>query len=463
MTQPNPKSEEERPAQPSSKLPPAQAPPRSGSAVALPLDSGKASRVRWRIFLLLLLLVTINYVDRGSISVAMPLIQKDFTLTPAEIGLLSSAFFWTYALMQIPIGWVIDRFGPRKVITGSACAWGLATAGSGLAWGFGSLFALRSLIGIAEAGVYPSGGKLNATWMTQSERGRGATILDGGAPLGSAVGAIAIVGLILTTGSWRAAFIIAGIATVAVGFLAWWYIRDYPRDHKGANDAEVNHIETGHAEEERLALPEGAEGPGRLRNFLRYRSFWAMCTGWLGFNGVFYGLLTWGPLYLFQARGFKLSELGWSTFVIFGAGFVGEIVGGLIADYWRSRGGSANLVMRVLLGISGVMVVAGLFGVIITPNALAAVALLSGVLFFLRWVGLFWSLPATLGGPARAGILGGAMNFSGNISGFVTPIAVGLIVGATGGYTWALLYFVAAALLMLASVLTINYKERLPI
>ncbi|MEO6943794.1 MAG: MFS transporter [Lacisediminihabitans sp.] len=430
---------------------------------APPRDVGRASRVRWRLFLLLLLLVTINYVDRGSISVAMPLIQKDFTLTPAEIGLLSSAFFWTYALMQIPIGWVIDRYGPRKVIAGSAFGWGLATAASGLAWGFGSLFWLRSVIGIAEAGIYPSGGKLNATWMTQTERGRGATILDGGAPLGSAIGGIAIVGLILLTGSWRPAFIIAGLATVLVGFLAWWYIRNNPREHKSANAAEIEHIELAHAEEERLALPEGATGPGKLRNFFRYRSFWAMCTGWLGFNGVFYGLLTWGPLYLFDARGFKLSDLGWSTFAIFGAGFVGEIIGGLIADYWRSRGGSANLVMRVLLGFAAVMVVAGLFGVIVTPNALTAVALLSVVLFFLRWVGLFWSLPATLGGPARAGILGGAMNFSGNISGFVTPIAVGLIVGATGGYTWALLYFVAAGVLMLASVLTIDYTKRLPI
>ena len=198
-----------------------------------------------------------------------------------------------------------------------------------------------------------------------------------------------------------------------------------------------------------------------LLHYLRYRSFWAMCLGWLGFNGVFYGLLTWGPLFLSESKGFDLKTIGWSTFVIFGAGFVGEILGGQLADRLRDRGYRTNPVMRTLLGFAGLCVIAGLVGVVLVPGPIAAIALLSTVLFFLRWVGLFWAVPAILGGTEDAGVLGGAMNLAGNISGFITPIAVGLIVGATGGYTGALLYFVGAGVLMTISVLVLDYSTRL--
>ncbi|GAB3275874.1 MFS transporter [Sinomonas notoginsengisoli] len=423
----------------------------------------KRSNVRWKLFVLLLVLVTVNYVDRGSISVALPIIQKEFNLSPELVGLLLSAFFWTYAFMQVPVGWLIDRFGPRKVITASCVGWGAATAASGMAGGFVSMFIARMGIGVAEAGIMPAGGKLNALWMHTKERGRGATILDAGAPLGAGVGGILITWLIAAAGGWRAAFVIAGIATVLLGFATWWYIRDNPRAHKAVNNAEAEYIEASHRAEDEAAKAAGSTSRRALLPYLKFRSFWAMCLGWLGFNGVFYGLLTWGPLYLSQAKGFDLKTIGWSTFVIFGAGFIGEILGGALADKLRGRGLGANVVMRTLLGISSVLVAGGLVAVTIVPDPITAVVLLSVVLFFLRWVGLFWAVPATLGGRTNAGVLGGAMNLSGNIAGMVTPIAVGFIVGATGGYTWALLYFVASAIVMGVSVLALDYSKRLPV
>ena len=423
----------------------------------------KPTSVRWKLFVFLLLLVTVNYVDRGSISVALPLIQDEFNIPPELVGVLLSAFFWTYALMQIPVGWLIDRFGPRKIVTASCVGWGAATAATGLSVGFFSMFIARLGIGVTEAGVMPAGGKLNAVWMPAKDRGRGATILDAGAPLGAGLGGIIITGLIVATGSWRWAFIIAGVVTALLGIVAWWYIRDNPREHPAINEAEARYIEQSHEEEDRAATEAGSSGRKGLLPYLRYRSFWAMCLGWLGFNGVFYGLLTWGPLYLAQAKGFDLAAMGWSTFVIFGAGFVGEILGGLLSDRWRGAGAGINKVMRTLLGASSVIVVLGLIGVTVVPGPFVAVALLSVVLFFLRWVGLFWSVPAILGGRTNAGVLGGAMNLAGNISGFVTPIVVGFIVGATGGYTWALLYFVGAAVIMAVAVMVLDYSRRLPV
>ena len=247
-------------------------------------------------------------------------------------------------------------------MTASCVGWGAATAASGLAGGFLSMFIARLGIGVTEAGVMPAGGKLNAIWMHKSERGRGATILDAGAPLGAGLGGILIAGLIASTGSWRRSFVIAGAATVLMGLAVWWYVRDNPRQHRGVNAAEADYIEASHAAEDAEAELDGSKGKRALLPYLKFRSFWAMCFGWLGFNGVFYGLLTWGPLYLAQAKGFDLKTIGWSTFVIFGAGFVGEILGGNIADKWRTAGASANRVMRTLLGISSVVVIGGLIG-----------------------------------------------------------------------------------------------------
>lgn len=437
------------------------APDTSNATASATSAPAGATRVRWKIFLLLLVLVTINYVDRGSISVALPLLKKEFGLSAEATGLALSAFFWTYALMQIPGGWLIDRLKPRRIVAASCVGWGVAQGLTALATGFGSLLGLRMLLGVTEAAVMPAGGKLNAIWMPWRERGRGAVILDGGAPLGAAVGGIAITGLIAVTGGWRESFIVAGVATVVVGYFAWRYIRDVPREHPAINEAEAQYIEAAHAEEDSWALA-GTNGRRGLRGYLRFRSFWAMCLAWMGFNGVFYGLLTWGPLYLSETKHFDLKTIGWSTFVIFGAGFVGEITGGFIADRWRSKGASANRVLRTLLGSAGVVVVAALVGVTLIPDPITAVILLSTVLFFLRWVGLLWSVPSILGGRHDAGILGGAMNFSGNIAGIVTPTVVGLIVGATGGYGWALIYFVGAGVLMTLSVVALDYSRRLP-
>lgn len=423
----------------------------------------KPTRVRWKLFALLLALVTLNYIDRGSISVAMPLIKEEFNLTAEATGLLLSAFFFAYALMQIPGGWLVDKYGPRKMATAACAGWGIATAASGLSWNFVSLFVSRAAIGVTEAPIMPAGGKLNATWMASNERGRGATILDAGAPLGAGVGAIIVTGLIALTGGWRPAFITAGVATAIFAFIAWWYIRDHPRQHPKVNEAEADYVDASHAAEDAKAAQADAPGRSGLLPYLKFRSFWAMCFGWFGFNGVFYGLLTWGPLYLSEAKGFDLAGVGWGTFVIFGSGFVGELLGGFIADHWQSRGGSANLVMRTMLGSAGVIVVAGLVAVIFIDSPIAAVVLLSVVLFFLRWVGLFWAIPALLGGRKRAGILGGTMNLFGNINGFITPVAIGLIVGATGGYSWALAYFVGAGVIMLISVLSLDYSRRLPV
>jgi ACS family D-galactonate transporter-like MFS transporter len=144
------------------------------------------SAVRWKIFVVMLSLIAINYIDRASLSVAMPLISKEFNIGPAMEGLILSSFFWTYALMQIPGGMLADRYKPRIVIATATVFWGFFQAIAAFCTSAPGLLLTRLGLGASEAPIYPAGGKLNAIWMTQTERGRGATLLDGGAPLGAA-------------------------------------------------------------------------------------------------------------------------------------------------------------------------------------------------------------------------------------------------------------------------------------
>lgn len=199
----------------------------------------RASQVRWRIFGIVFVLVVINLIDRVALSIAMPTISKEFSLEPAMQGLILSAFFWSYALLQIPGGWLIDRFGPRALITGATVGWGFFQAIAGLATGGVSLLISRIGLGAAEAPLFPAGAKLNSIWLSPKERARGAVLVDSGAPLGAAFGGVIIAWLILSLGSWRTAFVVAGIATILLGYLAWWYLRDEPADHPGVSPNEL--------------------------------------------------------------------------------------------------------------------------------------------------------------------------------------------------------------------------------
>ncbi|SOZ34192.1 MFS transporter [Cupriavidus neocaledonicus] len=416
--------------------------------------------VRWKIFLMMLFLIAINYIDRASLSVAMPLIAKEFDLSPAMQGLILSSFFWTYALMQVPGGMLADKYKPRIVIACATVFWGIAQAVAAFTTNATQLLLTRLGLGAAEAPIYPAGGKLNAIWMTQNERGRGATLLDGGAPLGAALGAIIITWLIASLGSWRLAFIVAGVGTVLAGVLAWYYVRNSPREHRGVNELEARYIEEALASEHRA---EPANLSGRSLDFFKYRSVWCMAIGWMCFNTVFYGLLTWMPNYLNKVHGFDIKQMGGASFIIFFSGFVGELIGGWIADKWKEAGGRPNVVMRTLFGIAAVVATASIFSVAYVTDPVVVVVLLSSTLFFLRWCGLFWCVPSMLGTRNKVGFLGGVMNLGGNIGGISVPIIVGMIVQFTGSYFLALMFFAAAGVGLLLASTAIDYETKIPV
>jgi MFS transporter, ACS family, D-galactonate transporter len=416
------------------------------------------TNVRWRIFLLMLMLIAINYVDRASISVAMPAISKEFGLDLRTQGFILSSFFLTYALMQIPGGMLADRFKPRIVIAAATLGWGFFQAIAAVSSSAGILVLTRLGLGAFEAPIYPAGGKLNAIWMASTERARGATLLDGGAPLGAALGSAIIAGLIGEFGSWRLSFVVAGVGTMICGLFAWWYIRNDPSEHPSVNQAEADHIAKAHAQED--ALTEASPGLS-VWSYFRYRSVWCMCLGWMFFNSVFYGLLTWMPSYLSAVHGLEITRLGGALFAMFFAGFVGELLGGQIGDAWLARGGKPNVVFRSLFGVAAIVACLSIFGVAYLHDALTIVVLLCSTLFFLRWCGMYWAIPGILASRARSGFLGGCMNLGGNIAGITVPIIVGFIVQATGSYFPALIFFACAAAALFVCSTLIDYSHKL--
>ena len=431
------------------------------TTLAAPQAAAAPTKVRWKIFLMMLFLIAVNYIDRASLSVAMPMIAKEFDLSPAVQGLLMSSFFWTYAFMQIPGGMLADRFGPRVVIVCSTLGWGFFQAIAAACTGWVSLLITRLGLGASEAPIYPAGGKLNGIWMTQNERGRGATLLDGGAPLGAALGALIIAGLLTHFDSWRVSFVVAGVGTMIAGVFAWWYIRNHPREHTGVNEAEAAFIEEAHAAD--LAA-EPAHASGKVMDFFKYRSVWGMFFGWMCFNALFYGLLTWMPTYLSKVHDMDIKQMGGAVFIMFFSGFVGEMVGGWIADKWKAAGASQAKVLRTLFGIASSIATIAFYNVARFKDPVTIVILLSVTLFFLRWCGLFWCVPSILGTRKRVGFLGGVMNLGGNFAGIGVPILVGVIVQATGSYDMAMMLFAAAgAGLFVCSSIVIDYSKKIPV
>ncbi|MBV9655968.1 MAG: MFS transporter [Acetobacteraceae bacterium] len=409
-----------------------------------------SSTVRWRIFAIVFVVVVINLIDRTTLSIAMPTIGREFALSPAMQGVLLSSFFWSYALLQVPGGWLIDRFGPRRIIAGSTVLWGAFQALAAMATGGLSLLLTRVGLGAAEAPVFPAGAKLSSLWLSPQERGRGAVFMDSGAPLGAAFGGVIISFLILVLQSWRLAFLVAGLATIALGAVAWRYLRDDPATHPGVNAAELSHITGATTAEPGAVLVEAPPriAPRSMAGLLVGRMAWAMIN---------FGLLTWGPSYLAQARGFDLKQMGYATFVIFLCGMAGSLFAGFTADALLARGWARSTVYKGMLGLSGLATLSAFIALPYVSDPVGAVAILSATLFFLYWGSLYWSLPTVLAPREKVGLLGGVMNFAGSSSGIAVPIITGGILQLFGNYYAVLLFFAGCAALYIVGTSLIAF------
>lgn len=389
----------------------------------------RASRVRWFIAIACAVGLAINYIDRSAISVALPFMTEDFHLSPAQQGLVLSAFSWSYALMQIPAGRLIDRFGERLMFGASVLVWSVFTGLTAFASSFGVLMGLRLGLGVGEAGAYPSSAKTVSRWFPPRERARATSVYDSGARIGSAIATPVIAGIIAVWG-WRAVFVIAFVLG-ALWTAGWWALYRHPETFGRVNADELAVINS----ERAVASTTGVkEKPMPLGQLLRYRTVWAMMLGFFCVNFMVTFFLTWFPSYLVNERGFDLLKLG-----IFGsippiAAILGSWIGGLTGDSLLARGWSVTRVRKTCL-VTGMLLCAVISLAAVAPEAWQALALMSisyaAAAFTIVTI---WCLPSDVAPTGTVASLGGTQNFFSNIGSALSPIVIGALYGATGSF-----------------------------
>lgn len=415
--------------------------------------------LRWWMLLFFVLVMLFNYIDRASLSIALSLITSDFGINEAAAGILSSAFFWSYTLMQIPGGMLVKKFKPRKTVSIAIIGWGIVQALTAVASSLNVFVIFRVLLGIFESPVQNGMNTATLTWLRKDERGRGSTIIDSGGPLGSAIGSILVTGLIVWLGTWRAAFIFLGAITLLIGVLAWSFIRNSPSDHPWITPDEANYLDEAIAEEVEQEKTVSEAQTVASKPALTRLAPWMLLIAFAAYDAVQYGLLTWAPYYISKSLGISFGITGVASMFVYLGGFAGEMVVGQLSDHWLKRGGTPNKVMRTLFVLAGIGVTVCTLLVNVVASVVVAIVLLTIANFFTRWGGLYWSVPQQIVHRAEVPTLSAAMNFAGNAAGIAIPIIVGFIASATGSFTGVFILFGVCGIIMALSSAILNYES----
>ncbi len=391
-------------------------------------------RRSWIIAWLLGLGVLINYFDRVNLSVSHASLYAAFGLSDIAFGYLSGAYNWTYALCQLPIGVVLDKFGVRRVGRISTLIWSVASFGAAISPGIPSLFAARLTLGVGEAPTFPANAKAIGYWFPPRARSFATSIFDAAAKFSSAIG-VPLLGIVLLKIGWRWSFALTGIISFAYFLLFWKVYRD-PAEDPSLSDDEKQYMAT------QVAGPEAhghvVRQPSSLAYLLRERKVIGLAVGFGSYNYIFYLLLTWLPSYLSIAlhidllHSFLYTSLPW---LVATAGDL--VVGGWLVDSLIRRGFNANTVRRVIL-ISGTTCGLGMLGAArahTAPQALLWISLSIGGLSAAAPVG--WSIPSLIASKDNVGRVGGILNFSNQLSGIAAPIITGYLVSALHSFAWA--------------------------
>ncbi len=384
--------------------------------------ASRAQGANWWLLALLVTSCCINYIDRGNLSIAAPQLSRELSLSPTQLGLLLSSFFWTYALFQIVAGWLVDRFDVYRVFGLGFFLWSAATALTGFAVGFEMLFALRLLLGIGESIAYPAYSRIIAGEFPERHRGIANALVDAGSKTGPALGTL-IGGLIVARFGWRVLFLALGFG--ALVWLVPWFA-SIPRA-------------------ERRVVARRHDGPGFLE-IMRHRAAWGTFLGLFCGNYTWYFLLTWLPSYLVMERHYSLRMMAVYGSLPFWGIAISSTFGGWASDRLIERGGTPTRV-RKAFAVTGLLLCTLMLPAAIVPSmALSMGLLIVACLSFGLFTSNLWAITQTLSGPKAAGKWTGMQNGIGNLAGVTAPYLTGVIVSRTGSF---LLAFVAVFVVLL--------------
>jgi len=389
--------------------------------------TGRLNSRQWTLLILLVVSIFLNYIDRSNLSLAAPVMQREFSLSTTAMARLFAAFFWTYALLQLVgiSGWVADRYPVGWVLAGALFLWSIATALTGLVTALWAMFAMRLLVGAGESLAYPCYSRIFATDLPAESRGRANALLDAASKMGPALGTLLGGTLLIRTG-WRAFFIVLGIASLL--WLVPWFVW-MPR-YARATDAI-------------------SSGPG-LMEILRSRSAWGAFFGHFCGNYFWFFLLTWLPVYLVNERGFSMAHMvsisSTAYFLVAG----GTLAAGWISDACIARGWSISNVRKAV-------VVCGLTSsTVLLPVPAIQDQGISVILLFIACVGFgtytsnHWAITQTLAGPLAAARWTSLQNGFGNLSGIAASWLTGVAVERT--HSFVIAFAIAAVVALVGAV-----------
>ncbi|MCI1821644.1 MAG: MFS transporter [Megasphaera sp.] len=386
-------------------------------------------KMRWGLIGLCFLANAINYIDRANLAIAAPHIRLELGLDAATMGLVLSAFFWTYALFQLPSGWFIDKVGVRVSLAFAVGWWSIFTATTGLAHSIGQMIGSRFLLGVGESAAMPSFAKVAYNWFPHSQRGIACSIFDSGSRVGSAL-SLPLIAWIITIVGWRGSFIITGAMGILWAF-AWWFIY---RDPEKYRDIAPKEVEALLAERGEQATEETSQKKVAWSSLFHYRTVWGLMIGLFCLNFAIYFFITWFPSYLMDTRGFSLKALGTLGMLPALLAIPGGWLGGFTSDWLLRRGHTATFSRKVCL-----------VGGMLTSSCIALCAFVDSIwiclaLFALSYASLSfagsntWVIVGEISPtPGHVASIGGIMNFAGNLAGIFITTFTGVMLTITQG------------------------------
>ncbi|MFC9832508.1 MFS transporter [Rhodococcus sp. NPDC127530] len=389
--------------------------------------AAQASKARVLIAVMLFVTVVINYMDRANLSIAMPAIADEMDLSKAQQGLLLSAFGWTYAALQIPGGWLVDRIPPRLLYPACLILWSVATAFMGVIGGFVALIALRLLVGVFEAPAYPINNRVATAWYPERERATVIGFYTSGQFIGLAL-LTPFLSWLQSVLSWHWVFIVTG-AVGALWGAVWYAFYREPRDSR-ANDAEIDLIRDGGGLVD-LVDEQQPERPAVTRNdvatVLGRRKLWGIYLGQFCLTSTLWFFLTWFPTYLVEYRDMDYIKSGFLASLPFVAALVGVLFSGVFSDFLLRKGVSLGVARKGPI-IVGLLLTVAMIGANFTDSTAMVIVFLSIAFFGNGLASITWSLVSALAPERLLGLTGGMFNFIGNLSSIATPIVIGLLV-----------------------------------
>lgn len=406
--------------------------------------SGRVKRLRTTALALLVIAGCVNYLDRSAVSVANPLIRDDLGLSVGQMGLLLSAFTWSYGLAQLPAGILVDRLAARRMLGAGLVLWSLAQMAAAFALSLTQFVWARAALGLGESPMYTGGTRVCADWYPVRERTLPVAVFNASASLGPAI-APGVLTWLMTAFGWRSMFMIIGVAGLLIA-AAWLAV------YRGPASAGLSAGERAAIGADR-AVPAGLpprrealfRDAGRL---LRLRTTWGMAIGFFGVIYMTWLYATWLPGYLEAQRHLSVTAAGLLTSIPLSAGFVGALAGGVVSNRLVRAGIGPRDACRipVIWGMLGtaVFTLAGAF----VPSTWAALALLSGGVFLANLASSCgWALGALMVPPEEVGTLEAIQNIGGSVGGGMAPVVTGYAVEATGSFVPALCLAAAVAVL----------------